>query len=219
MVVLTPVDMADPRPIREIVYDTLRASVIEGRFVPGDRLVEAQVAQQLCVSRTPVREALRMLVKDGLAVEVPRKGTVVAGLNRDDAIDVYDLRAVIEGLCARRAANYITARELRSLRSLLENMRPGSENREAYMKAHARFNAVIIGASRSHRIAQFIDNLSGQIRCLRGVSLTTKERQIEAWKEHAAIVDALSEKDATTAEALARQHVENAKKAFLVQWK
>ncbi len=79
MVVLTPVDMADPRPIREIVYDTLRASVIEGRFVPGDRLVEAQVAQQLCVSRTPVREALRMLVKDGLAGEVPRKGTVVAG--------------------------------------------------------------------------------------------------------------------------------------------
>ncbi|HHW27531.1 MAG TPA: GntR family transcriptional regulator [Firmicutes bacterium] len=219
MVELTPVDITDPRPIRDIVHDILRSAIIGGRFVPGDRLVESQLAQQLCVSRTPVREALRMLVKDGFAVEIPRRGTVVAGLNRDDAIDIYDLRAVIEGLCARRAASNITARELRSLRNLLESMRPGSENREAYMKAHARFNAIIIGASRSHRIAQFIDNLAGQIRCLRGVSLTTQERQKQAWEEHAAIVEALAARDGERAEQLARQHAENAKKAFLLQWK
>ena len=219
MIQFAPIVFTDLRPIRDIVYETLRSAVMNGHCVAGDRLVETQLAEQLGVSRTPVREALRMLEQDGLAVAVPRRGTVVAGLNKDDAIETYDLRAVIEGLSARLAATNITAREVKQLRGKLEKMRPQPGNHEGYMRAHAEFNTTIIGASRSHRIAQFIDTLSGQIRSLRGVSLATRERQEEAWKEHVAIVDALEARDAARAEALARQHVENAKWAFLGQWK
>lgn len=92
-------------------------------------------------------------------------------------------------------------------------------NHKAYIEAHIKFNSVIIGASRSKRIAQFMDTLSSQLRCLRGVSLATIGRQEESWKEHVQIVDALLARDAATAEALARQHVANARLAFLAQWK
>jgi len=211
--------MTDLRPIRDLVYESLRGAIIGGRLVSGDHLVETQVAEQRGVSRTPVREALSMLVKEGFAVAVPRKGTVIAGLSREDAIEIYDLRAVVEGLCASRAAENITARELRQLRNRLEKMQPLSGDHETYMRAHAEFNSIIIGASRSHRIAQFVDMLAGQIHRLRGVSLSTRERQEEAWREHVAIVDVLAAHDAALAEKLARKHVENAKLAFLEQWR
>lgn len=212
-----PIDPTDPRPIRDIVYATLRDALLQGHCEAGERLVETQLAQQLRVSRTPVREALRMLEQDGLAVAVPRRGTVVAKLKIDDAVEIYDLRAVLEGLCARLAAEQITERELKQLRGKLEKMRPHSANHKAYMKAHADFNQIIIAASRSERIALLIDTFAGQLRRLRGVSLASKERQEEAWKEHEAIVEALIARDSVRAEALARQHVEHAKRAFLDQ--
>ncbi|MGI6662382.1 MAG: GntR family transcriptional regulator [Bacillota bacterium] len=204
--------------MRDIVYETLRNAIVSGRLLPGDRLVETQIAEQLRVSRTPVREALRMLVKDGFAVDVPRNGTVIAGMSKDDASEIYDLRAVIEGLSARRAAANITPQEIKQLRNRLERMRPQTRDYEKYMKAHAEFNAIIVGASRGHRISQFVQTLSDQTRRLRSISLTTIERREEAWKEHCAIVDALCDRNADRAELLARQHVEHAKAAFLAQW-
>jgi DNA-binding GntR family transcriptional regulator len=216
---LTPVDVTDLPLVADVVHEALRNAIIQGKLLPGERLVETQLAEQLGVSRTPVREALIMLVKDGLAVTIPRKGTIIAGLDRDDAVEIYDLREVIEGLNARRAATNITENELEELRYHLEKMRPQSGNHKAYIEAHIKFNSVIIGASRSKRIAQFMDTLSSQLRCLRGVSLATIGRQEESWKEHVQIVDALLARDAATAEALARQHVANARLAFLAQWK
>ena len=219
MLRLKPIEVGDPRPIRDMVYELLRNEIIEGRLVSGDHLVESLIAGQLGVSRTPVREALRMLVKDGFAVTVPRKGTVIAPLSRDDAIDIYDLREVVEGLCARRAAANVTARELKQLRVRLERMSPRSADHKSYMKAHAEFNDIIIGASRSHRIAQFLDTLSGQIQRLRGITLAAKERQEESWEEHKAIIDALAARDAVAAENLVRRHIQNAKCAFLERWR
>lgn len=215
----TPIDPTDLRPIRDIVYESLRDAIMQGQCEAGERLVELQLAEQFSVSRTPVREALRMLEQDGLAVAVPRRGTVVSRLMQDDAIEIYDLRAVLEGLSARLAAERITEREIRQLRVRLQRMLPQSENRNLYMKAHAEFNEIIIAASRSLRVAQLINTFAGQLRGLRGVSLTSRERQEEAWREHEAIVDALERRDTTVAEALARQHVEHAKKAFLEQFK
>ena len=219
MVVLTPVEPTDLRPIRDIVYESLRAAVMKAQLAPGDRLVETQLAEQLGVSRTPVREALRMLEQDGLVVTAPRRGTIVAGLRKEDAIEIYELRAVLEGLGARLAANNVTARELKQLRNRLEKMQPQPGPNAGYLRAHAEFNEILIGASRSKRVAQLIDTFAGQLRSLRGVSLSTRERQEQAWNEHVAIVDALESRDSQRAEELARQHVENAKWAYLEQWK
>lgn len=219
MVSLSPVELTDLRPIRDIVYDSLREAIVKGRLAAGERLVESQLAEQLGVSRTPVREALRMLEQDGMAVAIPRRGTVVAGLKREDAIEIYNIRAVLEGLAARLAAVSITPEEISQLRGLLEQLNPALSGGEHYMKVHAQFNQILIRASRSPRIAQLLDTFSGQLGSLRGISLTTPERRMQAWKEHNAIVDALENRDSDLAEVLAKKHVENAKSAFMAQMK
>ena len=92
------IDMESYKPLREIVFSTMRKAIIEGGFKPGQRLMEVQLAEQMGVSRTPVREAIRKLELEGLVVMVPRKGAYVAGLTSEDIREVVVIRVVLEGL-------------------------------------------------------------------------------------------------------------------------
>jgi len=216
--VLTPVEVTDLRPIRDIVHEKLRTAILKGHLPSGERLFDTQLATQFGVSRTPVREALRMLEQEALIVVTPRRGTIVSSLKQEDAVEIYNIRAVLEGLAVKLAAQNITPQQIVQLREKLEKMRPLPENLEGYMAVHAEFNSVLIGASRSPRILQMVSSFASQLRNLRNISLTTPARQLLAWKEHCAIIDAVESKDAELAELLARRHVENAKAAYLVQW-
>ncbi|MBS3938994.1 MAG: GntR family transcriptional regulator [Peptococcaceae bacterium] len=218
MSVLTPVDITDLRPIRDIVHEKLRTAILRGHLPSGERLFDTLLAKQLGVSRTPVREALRMLEQEALIVVTPRRGTIVSSLKQEDAVEIYNLRAVLEGLALRLAADNITPHDISALREKLEKMRPLPENLAGYMAVHAEFNSILIRASRSPRIEQLVASFTGQLRNLRGISLTSPSRQVSAWKEHCAIVDAIELGDAELAEFLARRHVENAKAAYLEQW-
>ena len=218
MSVLTPVEVTDLRPIRDIVYEKLRTAIIAGHLASGERLFDTQLAKQFGVSRTPVREALRMLEQEDLIVVTPRRGTIVSSLKQEDGVEIYNIRSVLEGLAVRLAAGNITPSEIVELRDKLEKMRPLPENLAGYMAVHAEFNSVLIKASRSPRILQLLGSFTGQLRNLRGISLATPDRQLLAWKEHCAIVDAVEARDAELAELLARKHVENAKAAYLKQW-
>ncbi len=218
MSVLTPVEVTDLRPIRDIVHEKLRTAIMRGHLASGERLFDTQLAKQLGVSRTPVREALRMLEQEALIVVTPRRGTIVCSLKQEDAIEIYNIRSVLEGLALRLAAENITALEVAELRAKLEKMRPLPEYLGGYMVVHAEFNSILIKASRSPRIEQLVGSFTGQLRNLRGISLATPLRQALAWKEHCAIVDAVEARDAELAELLARRHVENAKAAYLEQW-
>lgn len=215
---LTPIEVTDLRPMREIVHEKLRAAIMKGHLASGDRLIESQLAKQLGVSRTPVREALCMLEQESLAVAIPRRGTIVVSLKKEEAMDIYDIRGVLEGLAARLAAHRATSSEVVELREKLERMRPLPENLTCYMVVHAEFNSILIRASCSQRIETLLASFAGQLRSLRGISLATPERQSQAWKEHNLIVDAIEERDAELAELLARRHVGNAKAAYLLQW-
>ncbi|KAF0193722.1 MAG: transcriptional regulator GntR family [Bacillota bacterium] len=214
---LTPVEVTDLRPIRDIVHEKLRTAIMRGELPSGERLFDTQLAKQLGVSRTPVREALRMLEQEALIVVTPRRGTIVYRLKQEDAIEIYNIRSVLEGLALRLAAQNITHQEIVQLREKLEKMRPLPENLAGYMAVHVEFNSIIIGASRSPRIEQLVASFASQLRNLRGISLTTPERQLLAWKEHCAIADAIESRDAELAEMLARRHVERAKEAYLMQ--
>lgn len=218
MSILTPIEITDLRPMREIVHEKLRAAIMKGHIASGERLIESQLAKQLGVSRTPVREALCMLEQESLAVAIPRRGTIVVSLNKEEAMDIYEIRAVLEGLAARLAAHRASPNEIFELRERLERMRPLPENLTSYMAVHAEFNSILVRASRSARTEHLLASFAGQLRNLRGISLATPERQSQAWKEHNLIVDAIETRDAELAELLARRHVGNAKAAYLVQW-
>lgn len=97
---LIPVSLDNYKPLREIVFEALREAIINGTLEPGERLMEIQLAEEMGVSRTPVREAIRKLELEGFVVMVPRKGAYVAGLSMKDIADVFEIRTALESLAA-----------------------------------------------------------------------------------------------------------------------
>ncbi|MBT9136221.1 MAG: HTH-type transcriptional repressor RspR [Firmicutes bacterium] len=209
---LSPIEITDLRPIRDLVYESLRSAIMKGHLEAGERLVESEIAERLQVSRTPVREALRMLEKDGIATSVPRRGTVVVGLKLEDAIEIYSILSVLEGLVAKLAAEHITQADLQLLQQLKAKKPPLGDFLE-YARIFAEFNDILNRASRSTRLMQLMETYASQLSCLRYVSLDTPERQSAAWDEHLTIIEAIEKRDGLLAEERAKQHVQNAMEA------
>ncbi|GAA0704211.1 GntR family transcriptional regulator [Paraclostridium ghonii] len=216
-VIFDKVENNDLRPIREIVLHEIRNAIFEGKLNQGDRLIENNIAKCMGVSRTPVREALRQLEIEGLAVNVPRKGTLVKGISKEDAIEIYDIREVLEGLVSRLACLHITRIEIRRLKeiiSIMEDCIKISSNME-YIKAHNEYNEILLNASKNKRLIDRLETIYDYLKSLRRISLLTDERRLEAIKEHNDIVQAIETGDEELAEKVARIHVYNAKQAFI----
>ena len=116
---LVPVRLDSYKPLREVVFDSLREAIINGTLRPGERMMEIQLAEELGVSRTPVREAIRKLELEGFVVMLPRKGAYVAGISLKDIADVFEVRASLEALASGLAAERITGEELEDLERIL----------------------------------------------------------------------------------------------------
>ncbi|KGJ49997.1 GntR family transcriptional regulator [Paraclostridium dentum] len=216
-IIFDKVENDDLRPIREIVLHEIRNAIFEGKLNQGDRLIENHIAQGMGVSRTPVREALRQLEIEGLAVNVPRKGTLVKGISKEDAVEIYDIREVLEGLVSRLACLHITRIEIRRLNEIIcimEECIKNSNNSE-YIKAHNEYNEILLNASKNKRLIERLETIYDYLKSLRRISLLTNERRKEAIKEHKDIVKAIEIGDEEMAEKVARLHVYNAKKAFI----
>jgi DNA-binding GntR family transcriptional regulator len=215
--IFNKVESSDLRPMREIVLYELRSAIFENKLNPGDRLVENIIASSMGVSRTPVREALRQLEIEGLAINMPRKGTLVKGISIEDAIEIYDLREVLEGLAVRLACLNISRIEIRKLKEILSIMEGNTSDMEyiEYAKAHSEFNSIVLHASKNKRLIEQLEHIYEYLKSLRKISLNNIERRELALAEHIKIADAISEGDEVLAEKEARAHIVNAKKSFL----
>jgi DNA-binding GntR family transcriptional regulator len=137
---------------------------------------------------------------------------VVAGFTVEAAIEIYTILSVLEGLVARLAAVNITEQELAALHRLTAK-KPPPGHFDTYVTIFAELNEILNRASRSQRLKQLMDTFSGQLNCVRLVSLITPERQSKAWDEHLSIIEAVAAGDPDLAEARARKHVEGAREA------
>ena len=117
---LTKLNLDNYKPLRDVVFENLREAILEGKLKPGQRLMEVQLAEQLGVSRTPVREAIRKLELEGLVVMLPRKGAYVANMSLKDIMDVLEVRASLEGLAAYLAAERISDEDIKKLKDISE---------------------------------------------------------------------------------------------------
>lgn len=206
----------EPQPqIRDKVYERLRQAILRGQLEPGTRLVERKLAGQLNVSRTPVREAIRMLELEGLVSYLPRTGVLVAGINEEEVVEIYRIRAVLEGLAARMAAEKIKPGQLEKLKGLLSSMEINAcrGNTDQLEDAHREFNDLIFRAAGSPRLYTMIASLVDYIhRCVR-VGYSLPGRVAEAAREHRLILEALQGRDGDLAEQTARNHIENSRQA------
>lgn len=214
---LIPVKLDTYKPLREVVFETLREAIISGILKPGERLMEVQLAEELGVSRTPVREAIRKLELEGFVVMIPRKGAYVSDISFKDINDIFEIRGALEMLAAGLACERITEEELENLERLLVQKWDCLEKDDVkgMIEIDTQFHEALYRASRNDRLVQIISNLREQIQRFRSTSLASPGRMREAWEEHKKVVEAISERNIPLAQQLAAEHIDNAENSLL----
>ena len=204
-------------------YATLRAGIMDGRYTPGARLGEIEVAAELGLSRTPVREALRRLGSEGLVEHLPNRGARVRTWSAEDLDEGYEVRALLEGLGARRAAARVTPEQLDRLAALAAEMvavdpslghRPPGDFADL-ARLNAEFHALIVTASGSGRLGETLAGVVQMPLVLRTYQRYTPEALARSHAHHHEIVDALRAGDGTWAESVMRSHVLAARTVLL----
>ncbi len=216
---LIPVKLDNYKPLREIVFEHLREAIIKGVLKPGERLMEMQLAEEMGVSRTPVREAIRKLELEGLVIMVPRRGAYVSDLSIKDVAETFEIRGALEAMAAGLAAERINDDELEEIERILVKISESIEKNDikAVIEHDESFHAILYKASHNDRLVQIISNLREHIQRFRSTSLTAPGRLKAVLFEHRQIAEAISERNAELAQRLAQEHIENAENA-LMEW-
>ena len=205
------------KPLRELVCGHIREAIINGTFAPGERLMEIQMADEMGVSRTPVREAIRKLEMEGFVVMIPRRGTYVSNMSIKDINDVYEIRISLDTLAAGLAAERISDEELEELQRLLVKVGAAIEKNDMakVVEADIEFHDVLYKASRNERLRNIINNLREQITVIRGVSMRYPGRLKDTQDEHRRLVECISARNVEKSQEMARIHLENAEKTLM----
>ncbi|WP_234122894.1 GntR family transcriptional regulator [Clostridium hydrogenum] len=208
------IESTDLRPIREIVFERLRKAIMNGTFQSGDRLVETSIAEGMGVSRTPVREAFRQLEIEGLAENLPRRGTIVKGISKTDILEIYEIREVLEGLVFRLACTNISKVEISDLKEKISKMEQSIDNNDIkeYWRLHGEFHDIILYLSKNNRLIDQMKQIYEYLSKLRNFTLVMNKRRNAAMEEHEALVKAFEKRDEILAEQIGREHTINAKK-------
>jgi DNA-binding GntR family transcriptional regulator len=202
--------MANPS-LKSLAYDAIKAAIAELDVYAHDtdlRLDERQLSQELGISRTPVREALTMLVQEGFVRQVPRRGLFVVRHSKREIIDMIQCWASLEGMAARLAAARARKDEIRALRGLFEAFEQGPpvDHLHEYSRANLVFHGSILRLGGNATIEGLTGNLLIHMRAIRSVSVRQGRRAERSMEEHGRIIDALEARDAPLAEALVRDH-------------
>jgi len=199
----------------ELVHHELLQAIRDGRYPSGTRVREAEVADWLGVSRTPVREALRRLQSEGLVVFTPWRGVVVAELDQQQVIELYAMRRVLEGTAARLAAQHAADSEIDGLIDLVEREKAAKGDIDRLVDINGRFHQAIYSAAHNRYLLKALNSLSDSLALLRSTTYGVPGRPAAAITEHQAIVAAIQSRDANAAESAASDHLGGAERARL----
>ena len=210
------VNMNEYLPLRDVVFNTLRQAILRGELKPGERLMEIALSNRLGVSRTPVREAIRMLELEGLVIMIPRKGAQVAQITEQDMIDVLEVRLGLEELAVRFACERITDEELEKLGEAVQEFEESITNADlsALAEADVKFHEIIYQATHNQRLVQIINNIREQMYRYRIEYLKDVESRKRLLKEHYAIWAALKNRDKDNAVKYICTHIVNQQEAI-----
>jgi len=206
--------------LRGRVFSHIENDILNGKYKPGESLIETKLSEELGVSRTPVREAIRQLELEGLVHSIPNKGAVVKGVSTQDIEDIYTIRTLIEGLAARWAAENITTEELEELKEAveLEEFYTLKNDTVHLLQYDSKFHDIIFRASKSKPLMHTLRSFHHYVQRARGMSLNTPGRAQKVLEEHRAILKAIEARNADMAEKLITEHVRNASRNLLKQW-
>ena len=199
-------------PLRDEVFNTLREKILKGVYKPGERLMEIHLADQLGVSRTPIREAIRMLELEGLVKMVPRKGAQVAKISKEDLQDVLEVRKALDTLSVKLACERITEDEIKLLNNAEREFEKALASKDVseIAEADVAFHDVIHAATKNGRLKSMISNLAERIYRYRFEYI---KQQSDGGKtlmlEHREIMRCIESRDVESAVKATEIHIDN----------
>jgi len=205
-----------PVTIRERVYEAIRNDILNGRFSPGTRMIESRLAQQIKTSRTPIREALHMLEREGLLISVPRVGYRVKSLDWDEVEEICEIRAVNETLAARWAMERISPKDLAALEQNVaaSEARVKAGDPRSFVEFDAEFHEILARASGSVRLLELCQLLRRHMLRYRIDSVFHEETALGAIAGHRQILACFKKRDGARLEEAVRSHLEWAKRSI-----
>ena len=192
------------------VFQKLRSDIIEKKYKENDELKEVALAKALNVSRTPVREALRQLELEGLISMVPNKGAVVTGIRQKDIRDIYDIRALLEGLCVKWAAKHITADQISQLDEIMmlsEYYANKPDSSQQLSELDNKFHQILYEACDSRILGNLLKDYHQYVQLTRTKSIESETRATAVVAEHRNIINAIKNGDGDSAENYAKEHI------------
>jgi DNA-binding GntR family transcriptional regulator len=204
-----------------VAADLIRDAIADGRLEPGRRLKEEELARELGISRTPVREALLVLQTEGVLESAPNRGATVRAYEADDLDDLYQLRAVLEGFAARRAATRISAPDVTRLRESCERfvaLRADADVAEL-VRENMLFHDVILDAASSERLTQMVRKVVQLPLVYRSYYWYSPEQKLISEHYHRQLTSAMAGRDAERAEIVMKEHVLEARDFLIAQFR
>jgi DNA-binding GntR family transcriptional regulator len=191
----------------DFVYESLRDAISDGRIAGGERVREEEVARNLGVSRTPVREALQRLQQRGILILGPGRGLVVAQLGHEQILELYAMREILEGSAARFAARHATAAEIANLYQLQEQLRTAEGDDMLHIALNRRFHQAVYEAAHNRYLMQTLESLHDSFALLRSSTFRLPLRNRNSDEERRRIIAAIEKRDPDLAEKEAREHI------------
>ena len=197
-------------PLRDVVFNTLRDAILTGKLVPGERLMENHLAEKLGVSRTPVREALRMLELENLVELVPRKGAQVLDMSEKDITNILEVRSALEGLATSLACKKMTKEELKQLKSMEVDLEKAVADNdvEHFVDIDEDFHDLIFAATENDKLISIFRNLRIQLYRYRMAQAKNNETSMSTIvAHHRSIIRAIENHDAEEGASIAQGHI------------
>ena len=214
---LTKINLDNYKPLRDVVFENLRTAILEGDLKAGQRLMEVQLAEQLGVSRTPIREAIRKLELEGLVVMLPRKGAYVANMSFKDLIDVLEIRSSLEGLAASLAAERLREEDISDLERVAKEFEKSVREADIdnVLKKNVEFHEKIFLMANNKKLYQLITSLWEQVHRFRVTYVSNYDASLSLVDEHNRILEAIKSGDCELAKKYATEHIEIAEQFFM----
>lgn len=206
----------DTIPLRDVVFHTLRDAILEGTLPPGTRLMELQLSSQLRVSRTPVREAIRLLSMEGLVKMSVRRGTIVEPIRASDLRDALEVREALEELAVRKACRNMDETTIRTLNHIEQEFEQSLHGQDTQKSAQldVHFHEVITETAHNRRLTQSLIRLREELYRYRLENLKDEETFPQLKDEHRALIAAFESHDEEKAADVLKKHIENQAKVL-----
>lgn len=205
-------EVTDKYSLRGRVFNKLREDILSGRYAELEELKEVTIGEEMGVSRTPVREALRQLELEGLIQIIPNKGAYVTGITEKDVKDIYAIRSLLEGLCARWATEHITREQMEEMEEnvYLAEFHAQKGHMEQLAELDNRFHEIMYEACDSKLLEHQLKDFHQYVLRVRRKTLAESRRGLKSNEEHKGIMEAVKSGNGDLAERLAHQHIINA---------